>query len=137
MAELAMVASPLWWMTSFLRCHALQSRSRTLDLVVYSRGSSRSWSQSRPVNLNVFSEGRSQYFRISSRRALAFVHATVAWKASSESRPQMAQMQFSSRVLLHLFFFVGSESVATLQPKTCTLGGTLAFQMVSQSRRSP
>jgi hypothetical protein len=96
------------------------SKRRILARIWSSVWQSSCCNQSFPVNLNIDSVGRSHCSRIAWRRATAFMQATVAWKASLVSCPQMEHRQSTSNVLLHLFLFVASVSVATLQQRFWT-----------------
>jgi hypothetical protein len=106
--------------------HSVISTTPLLSLLIPAR---RIRSQSGPEHLNKDSPGRSHFFLISSLKALDFVHATVAWKLVSASRPQIEHVLSVSKFLRNLFFFVARLSQAVRHPKILTLFGTGAFQI--------
>jgi hypothetical protein len=68
---------------------------------------------------------------------MAFVHLKTTWCESSDSCPQIVQQSSVSSVPLHLFFFVGNESVAIRHVKTLVFGCTYTFHIRFQIDCSP
>jgi hypothetical protein len=122
---------------SFLGSQDLHNNSRMARCILLWLLSSNTRSQSLTVLVNFFSLGSSQSCLMLWRRALAFVHSTVAWKLSSTPFSHIGHMLWISSALLHLFLYVSRLSEASLQLKTQTLFGTKAFQMLVQILFSP
>jgi hypothetical protein len=125
------------WMTLFQWCHARQSKKMIFAHTSANKLPKRRKRQSLPAFRKSASGGNVQWFRSSSRRALARLHRIRAWCVSSTSRPQMEQTRLIVLILRCRPSRTPRESVTARHANTHIFWGTEAFHINSQILRSP
>ena len=124
-------------MTSFLMYHARQSVISNMERSISGSVSNTCSSHSVPELCMDVIHGKVHTSAIVSHKIREKVHRHNEWKQSSVSVAHNGHKSVVSRPRTSLFLHVGKESVATLQAKFRTVGGTFVDQLSYQHERAP